>query len=257
MVSPPKLTARARGMKYNLRRMELRCPACATLIVAEDVDLASGWAKCRECNDVFSFRKPGAPKTPVRADVPMPEKFEMTEQDGRLVIRWKWFSAVHLFLIFFSIAWWTFLILWYGGLISAVALSGGEGMIPAVVMGVFGLPFLAAGVFLVYFALAGLLNRTFVTVSRDRIEVRHRPLRWKGERTLSVADCAQLYCERHEHRGKNGVSHTYSVNVVTPDRRKIELVKSLSGQDQARFLEYKIETVLGIADERVEGEIPR
>jgi hypothetical protein len=236
--------------------MGVRCPACALPVAAENVDLASGWAKCVECQEVFTFRSAAAPKPPVPAQVPMPAKFEVREEEGRLVVSWKWFSPVHLFMIVFAVFWWGFLFVWYGALVvAAVSVQGG--WVAAIFMGVAGLPFVAAGIGIVYFALAGYRNRTFVTVSRDRLEIRHRPMRWFGEKTLATRDLAQIYCERNEHRGKHGTHASYSIHALSPERRKLEILKGLESPEQARFLEDRIERFLGIADLPVQGELPK
>lgn len=230
--------------------MELHCPACALAVPAADIDLPSGWAKCRECQNVFSFR--ASPKAPA---VPLPQKFEVTETPDRFVVSWKWFGVVYVILIPFSVIWWTILLVWYGAAVGISLSQGSWGI--AVFFGIFGLPFVAAGLAMGYLCLAGFLNRTTIAVSRDRIEIAHRPLRWFGAKTLATRDVAQLYCERVEYRGKRGVSRSYRVNVVTPDGRKVELIQGLEGEDQARFLENRIERFLGIADTPVSGELPK
>ena len=45
-----------------------------------------------------------------------------------------------------------------------------------------------------------------------------------------------------------------NVNALMKDGRKVVLVSFLHDPDEARFIEHKLETHLGIADEPVEGE---
>jgi len=228
----------------------LSCKLCRAKIFAEDVNIQQLVAKCRACNAVFEFVdqvKGGEEAAPprLRGPVPMPGKFRMEEQAGGFVISWRWLSYVHVFLLFFTIAWDSFLIFWYG-------MAMGEGA--PWIMFVFPIGHLAVGLGLTYVVLTGLLNRTTVTVERETLTVRHAPLPWPGNVSVATDQLDQLYCRRRISHGKHGPSYSFEVRAVTQEGRKMTLIKGLESEDQALFIEQQIESRLGIEDRPVAGE---
>ncbi|MBI2901727.1 MAG: hypothetical protein HYY17_16200 [Planctomycetes bacterium] len=230
--------------------LELRCPSCATVIPATDVDLPSGTAKCRECNAVFAFRADGKPKEPPpeRNPVPLPAGFRMESDSSRLLISRRWFSPVHVFLVPFTIAWCAFLVFWY-----SMGIAHGAPWI----MFVFPIAHVAVGVGLAYFTAAGLLNRTRLEVSRGLLRIVHEPLPWTGGKVLRAGDLRQFFCREHRHSGKHGPYLRYSVNAVNVTGAVVPILEKLEQAEQALFVEQRIEEHLGIRDRPVPGELPR
>jgi len=214
------------------------------MIPAPDVDLASGWSKCRECNDVFSFRTTRQPRTK-EIPLPAPKGVHVEESSARLAFSRRWFSFIHVFLIVFCVIWWGFLFVWYG-----IGFALGN-----VIMLLFPILHVAAGIGLGYYTLAGLLNHTTVVVTQGKMTIAHSPLPWPGNRTIPTGHLRQLYCRRHEHHGENGVSHSYSVDAITTAGTKLKLLSGLGEAEDALFFEKKIERYLGIPDEPVPGGI--
>ena len=109
---------------------------------------------------------------------------------------------------------------------------------------------------LTYYALAGWFNRTHIFVSHDRILVRHRPLPFLGNKTLSASDIKQLYAKKKISRRLEGdTSVTYEVHAITHGGRNVKLVRGLDSSEQALFIEQEIEKYLGIQDAPVKGEL--
>jgi hypothetical protein len=239
--------------------MQLSCASCGAKIPAADVSLERLVAKCRQCDAVFSFAaNVGRAASPPQARPPLPpgiriEKGEPPLPDsptyrsvgrphdpGPLVITRRWFQFHHLFLLFFCIAWDSFLVFWY----TVGAASGGPW-----IMFVFPLAHVAVGVGLTYSTVAGLLNRTTIRVADGVLEVKHGPIPWRGNLRVPVAALRQLYLRTTTHRGKNGVSHTWDVRAETEDQASIALVSKLPRRDQAEYIEWAIEQHLGIEDQ--------
>jgi len=62
--------------------MKIDCQECGTRILAEDLDLPTSMAKCRNCNAVFSFADRLAappPPQPERLRAPRPEGLQVHE----------------------------------------------------------------------------------------------------------------------------------------------------------------------------------
>jgi hypothetical protein len=233
------------------------------MIQSEDMNLERLVAKCRDCHAIMSFaravdRAEGAGDVTSRRQrppVPLPAGLRAEDRGKGLRIVRRWFSPVFFFLLFFCIAWDSFLVFWY-------AISFGNfGEAPGPVwwlMVIFPVAHLAVGVGLTYFTLAGFLNQTTIDVDPFRLRIRHGPLPWFGNCTLPAAEIDQLYCQEKTRRHDNGGCITaYGVNAVTKGGRQVKLMSTLEDQDQALFIEQQIEQCLGIEDRPVGGELAR
>lgn len=101
---------------------------------------------------------------------------------------------------------------------------------------------------LIYYVLAGYLNKTFIDVNFNSIIARYEPLPAWGEKIISTKTIAQLYVEGDYFFGIQNKStgyHFYTVHVITNDRRIVKLVQGL-GYEEASFVKQEIEDFLNI-----------
>ena len=164
-----------------------------------------------------------------------------------LTLRWAWFNAGIIFLIFFCVAWDSFLCFWYSAAFSSKDAPW--------IMFVFPIAHLAVGVGLSYYCLAGLFNVTTLKVDPKRFIVQHDPVPWPGEVKIDSSQVAQLYCKRKTNSNRNGVSYSYQLCAVLKDGRQLDLVSGLETAEIAGFLEEQIEAWLHIVDQPVMGEL--
>lgn len=237
--------------------MQIKCENCGAAISAENIHEELAVGRCAHCNglvDLARRRGDDGSSPRGRQRVPLPERFKLDEGPGRLTVGWRWFSFVHLFLVFFCLAWDSFLVVWYSVALGRLGVA--EAMPANLLMVVFPLGHVAVGVGLTYYTLAGLLNRTTVEVSGGALRIRHAPLPWKGNRLIPGHEISQLFCEEKQSRGKNGSVHrAYHLQaVVGHERRRISLL-SLEEPAQALYLEQRLEEELGIVDRAVPGEL--
>lgn len=111
----------------------------------------------------------------------------------------------------------------------------------------------------IYSAVAGLLNKSSILVSKEALEVRHKPVPWPGNKRLLVEDIKQLYTkEKRSTDSDKNTTITYQVYVVTGNRngneKDIKLISGLEKNEQAVFIEREIEKYLGIIDEDLSTE---
>jgi hypothetical protein len=178
--------------------------------------------------------------------VGIPDRFTIDHEGGTFRIQRKWPRVMALPIAIFAVAWDSFLVSWYSGLLTQDTISS--------VMVLFPLPHVGVGVVLPYLALACLLNSTVIEVAQGVLTVRHRPLPFLGNRTLAAADIRQLFgAERYGRKG----TVTYDVMARLASEREIKLVSYLSSEREARFIEQSLESYLGVADHAVSGELPR
>ncbi len=238
--------------------LTLQCPSCGGKTgFTPSVDRFV----CEYCGNTHLFQLPdprpdprfNPPATegddrskPIHRIVPRPRQVTVEKQGRSLRLVWRWYSATTLGLAFFCVVWDAFLCGWYG-----LAFSMDE--IPWMMV-LFPIGHLAVGIGLTYSALAGILNKTTVTIDTQFLVVQHDPVPWPGETRTPIANLAQLYCKAKEKRGKESSTPSYQLCAVLKDGHKLDLASNLSSPELAAFLEQAIESWLNIADTPVAGE---
>lgn len=235
----------------------LSCRACGAPLQATDLDRRLAIIACASCGSIFDLarrkdRDTGAPEperpAPARAPVALPERFEVERHGGRLKVRWRWFQAHLLMLVPFAIAWDAFLVNWYG-----IALKGEAGEMN-LIMVVFPIAHVAAGLAITYLAVANLINHSAVDVTAGTLRVRHGPLPWLPMPTLPARAIEQLYVTKKVRRNKNGTTVTYELRAITREHAGQLLLGGLPELEQALWLEQELEAHLDIRDRPVAGE---
>ena len=117
---------------------------------------------------------------------------------------------------------------------------------------VFPLLHVAVGIGVTYGLLARMVNRTTLRVDPMRIEVHHGPLFWPGPAVTPTQTVDQLYVVQGV-KGKEGATG-YSLVARLQNRTSVELVKGVPTDLQARYIEQRLESWMGIDDVAVEGE---
>lgn len=245
----------------------LSCRSCGAALSADDLDRRLAIITCRNCGSIFDLARrkdresPAAALVaeppPERAPAAMPERFEVSDQSGkggrRLTVTWRWFKPALLFLIPFAIAWDSFLVFWYAtafGLAGPMEAEAGAGLL----MIIFPVGHVAAGVVVTYLAITNVVNRTRLRVTPSELTVRHFPIPGWPNPTVPVAQVEQLFVTRKVSRNKNGSTVTYELRAVTREHASLKLVGGLEELEQALWLEQEIERVLDLRDRPVAGE---
>ena len=250
--------------------MQLTCGQCGAPFRAADLHLDRGIAVCSACGGVQRLPGPitsGATsdsEAPVNrkpsGDVPVPDRFTVDVDGSELMIRWRWFQAVLFFLLFFAIAWDSFLAGWYWMLTSEP--FGGHAGMPGpfkLIFFVFPIAHVAVGVGLTYFVLAGFLNSTVIRVFDGTLSVRHGPLPWRGNLDLPSDEIEQIYCQNKFRTSRNEDGHTsssmqYEVHAIVAGQKR-KLLGGLHEADHALFIEQTLERFLKIEDRAGPGEM--
>lgn len=230
--------------------MKILCPSCHVPVAAEDVALETGLAKCRTCNSVFRFDDlPELARSLVRPRprVEKPNSLVTWDDGYGLTLQYRWFSPKFVFMAFFCLFWDGFLLFWY-----LMAFGSGN-----LLMLLFPLIHVAAGIGITYWTLAGFLNTTTVAIDGNRLRVSHHPLPWGRAVEMQLFEVKQLFCEEKISRGKNGPSYTYSLVALLATGERRKLVSGLDTPEIPLYLEQHAEEWLEIRDEPVTGEMPR
>lgn len=224
-----------------MEAVEIHCPNCEARIPAADINITALVAKCGQCDRVFRL-----PEAVVGEDGSVPDEplacpsGIVVEADfgDRLVIRRSWFTPALFFLLFFCIAWDGFLVFWYSMALFGNPANGNAGFEWLAIL--FPICHVAVGVGLTYSVIAGFLNRTWITVDRELLRIRHAPVPWRGNRSLSVEDIKALESEYTHNSNGNG---QLALCVHHEDGRQVTLLTGLDerhtryiGTEVARFL---------------------
>lgn len=186
-------------------------------------------------------------------DPGLPEGLELNNTGTGIEITRKWFSVLHIFTGIFALVWCGFLFFWYS-ILGSIAAPGEETSNFLLIFYLFPLIHVAVGVYLLYYSLCGFFNKTTISVDWENLRIKHHPLPWRGNRTIPRSDIKQLYVKRQESRTRNGISVTYDINLITHSGSDIKLVKGLTADEQALFIEREVEKYLHIENVPVRGE---
>ncbi|WNC72080.1 hypothetical protein RGQ13_18465 [Thalassotalea psychrophila] len=107
-------------------------------------------------------------------------------------------------------------------------------------------------ILMTYFSLAGLLNKTYIMVTKKNVEIRHRPIPWVGNKIIDASEIKQLYAK--ERRIKNN-RLKYEVHVITHSGEDTKLLRLLDSSKQALYIEQEVEKYLSIKNVSVHEEL--
>ena len=172
--------------------------------------------------------------------IPVPQNFNVTENFGELIIEFNWSRLTGAILFIFSLIWNSFIVF---------ILS----VMPAEVR-FFIIIHAAVGLFLFYYGLCNLLNKTTITCYNETLKLKSGPLPAFNNKTIAKADINQLYFTERVNRGKNGTTLNYRLHMLNNNNRSITLIKTLPDPEAARFIESKLEKFFKIKDAPVAGE---
>lgn len=232
--------------------LQLHCPKCEHEIVSDDINIDRGLAKCKNCNNVFTFEQ-NLRSAPLRKrkEVLMPEEVEIDEYEDEMTIFYKWRKAkgISPFFIFFGLVWNGFLI----PFILAAIASGTWQILLGISLHVM------VGIGFLVFILSRLMNTTYITVDDYELSIEHRPIAipyFHKNQYYDVRAIEQLYAKKYVSHTTNGVPvHAYAVVAKFDNGEELEIIKGLKSKNKALFIEQEIEIFLGMKDKKTTGEV--
>jgi len=171
---------------------------------------------------------------------PIPESLRLTENFGELIIEFDWSRLTGIILLLFSFLW--------NGLVLFMATK-----IPTEFLFVLTFP-VTVGLFLFYYALTLLKNKTVITCTNDELSIKSGPLPVFGNKKISKGDITQLYFAENITRNKNGTVITYDLFMLDVTNRSKRIIKNLPNTEAASFIESKVEKFYKIKNVAVVGE---
>lgn len=228
----------------------LVCPRCGGALAAEDVNVPLMVALCRGCDatvELIASARTAPPPQLMELATP-PRGIRVSESGGELALSRRWYTSAFQtgFLVLWCVVWDGFLVVWY-----AIGLANfAAGQTEALIMLLFPILHVAAGVGMTYLAAATLVNSSTIRLTASHLEVSHGPLPWGAPAPIPLRAIDQLYLVTVS--GKN--SRTWNLVARRSDLTSEEVLTGIGDDVQARFLERRIEAHLGIEDHAVAGE---
>lgn len=211
---------------------QLECENCGKPLSADEIDPHTGLVSCAACGSVYLFRETAdGPDSELPPEPVMkPARMEELDKGNRLQISWRW-DRPAIAIIFFALFWNGFMAMWYGIAITQRIW----------IMALFGLLHLGVGVTLIHGIICGFLNRTFIRVSRQRLEVRHLPIWAPNQHRLRTEQIAKLAVCNEFKSENNQSSVVYKLVATLEDGKRVTLVDDLQDSDEALFLRQRLQ----------------
>jgi hypothetical protein len=236
--------------------MEAKCPQCSAKFVKTDINKDNFSVLCKGCKSIFGLEKVDLPQGFMdgeiggfkkRKKVQLPMGIELNSKDGVLTIKRKWFNRGFLVVVLLAIAWNGAIVIWNESLNSTLGSSPIATIYPFI--------HLIIGLILFYYTLAGLVNTTIFTISKESILIKNRPIPWFGISTIASSKLKQLYSTKknpYKNKNEKDIFHIYA---LLKNGKKLKIVHGLHTDNQALYIEQQIEQYLGIKDRHISNEL--
>lgn len=232
--------------------IQLNCPKCNYEIISDDINIDKAIAKCKKCNNVFTFEKSVTNPMRRRKEVFLPEEIEIDAYQDEMTIFYKWRKAKGLspFFVFFGVVWNAMMI----PLAIAAIASGSLTFLLGISL------HLMVGVGFLIYILTRLMNSTYITVDDYELSIEHRPFTIPfivKNQYFDVRNIEQLYSKKYVSHQTNGVNvYAYAVHAQLKGGEELKIIGGFKQKNKALFIEQEIELFLGVKDKKVDGEIP-
>ncbi len=135
------------------------CPNCAAKVGSKHVNIKRLVAKCEVCNHLFCLDDMLINQLqPKPMSAPQPQKVKVNNRLGQLSLHWNWINPQLFFLTLFAIFWNGFMFSMLFAAFSELPEKGIRAFLPVLV-----LPHTWVGLGLIYYVVAGYLNKTQVS----------------------------------------------------------------------------------------------
>ena len=182
-----------------------------------------------------------------KTEIRLPKGFELNYFDEYMQITRVWHGLQTYALLLFALI---FNGLWIGNGFVEILFSERD-----LLTKLSSLIFPLIGLGVLYFTIATWLNKTQIYVSKNSIEVKHKPVPWFGNKRIKADNIEQFFVEEKLKGSSNGNRrYLYNVLGLTSENVQVKLISGLEFRDQARYIERTIEDYLGIENVKIEGE---
>ena len=159
----------------------------------------------------------------------------VAEHGGALVLERRWFQLYHAVALVLAMAWLAFVLL-----VGRAALAAEHEWVTMAVVA-----FVAVGAGVAYWGLAGLFNRTWISIAPDCVRVGHAPLPWPGRCSFATRDIERTSIERVVRAsGAMGERETHRLRAHLRTGKVVVLLAGLAPKALAEEAQRRIDNRL-------------
>jgi len=242
--------------KLDLRKIDqqaqqiqkITCPACATNIPADDLNIKTSIAKCNSCDGIFSFQEEAnrlSNEQSISQEIFQPEGVTLSHFKNELDISvkqpWtnleKFLLPIFPFLIMFSPAFF-------------IEMIPPDALNPVILITFLVLSLIGYFVYL----FMRRKHKIYIHIDEQHLSVERRPKKFIKDKRYAIQDIDQVYIKNIVSAGTPKGSAIFMIVNEPTGQKHIELISNVDSRSKAKYIEQEIEKYLGIKDRRVPDE---
>ncbi len=228
--------------------MNLNCPECSAQVNTEDINIQKLVAICNKCGHLFQFddKLEGSSKTKF-IPRPQPKQVTVENQINQLTVEWRWWGKDSVEKVITILVW---PMLFYFFLFENLSDFGQSSTIPFLPY----IPHIFIGTAVLYSLALQFLNSTTFVIDEFEFKLRHGPLPWLGNRTMSRDDIVQLFTKEVVERKRRRTTSSFHLFAILQNGKDLRLISTGSQPEIAQYIEQELEAFMGIQNKTVVGE---
>ena len=232
---------------------QVHCSNCGVLVPADDINIKTMTGKCVACDHIFDIASPWSQENRDFDNSPQPRPKHISIESGSgnkssfaqqdinpyfsygesLHLKIRWFTPMLIVLIFFCIAWDSFLVFWYWAAFTQPNTP------LTLIMVIFPICHVVVGVGLTYGTIASLFNSTHILISQHVVKIKHGPVPWWANKELNAKDIRKLMIEKSYPSHQNNGSQSSFKIVADVNGEETQLLTRLE-HSHARYIAYQL-----------------
>lgn len=167
----------------------------------------------------------------------IPEKLDVTTGFNDITFTRKWLGWQVIPLAIFCVVWDSIIFVVYSSILHSKH--------PNWLAVLFPVGHIAVGLFLTYYVIATLFNRTGVSVSPECIRVKTYPIYWGSERRIKIEDITDT---RMKSSVNNNNQNSFGVFYRNKENREKPIIRGGLTDDQAAYINFQIRKLIGLGN---------
>lgn len=233
-----KLKLKNLSLELQPEYKRINCPACDSVIPADNLNINDKIGKCNSCDIVFPFHKNisdliNSPRS--KQEVIKPEGVDIFEhRDEKEFSIHQPFTVFDIFpLVIVALFTFLFTIVYFKNDLSWI--------------------YPVTSWILLMFPIYNLFQRknhkVFLTIDKEFFHIKWRPKKWKKDKKYPIKEINQIYTKSYSNQ-----NIIFMIVNGTNGQKHIRLIGEIMSLSKARYLEQEIEKYLGIKDREVPEE---
>lgn len=225
---------------------QIDCPQCSTPIANDDIE-ADGHVVCPNCGNQFEV---GLTDIEIfertKPHVYLPRSMEYLKLNSLLEFIYRPKGSFTTPLLFATLFWNAIV----GFFVLSAIASGEYGSLLFMLVHIF------IGISLIMKTFGDLINKTYVTIDKDYLNIERKPLQFFRQKPILTKDIQQLFVKKYQNGSVNDKPiYSYGLYAQMNNKTEKRILSNFASLEHARFIEQEIEIFLGISDKKMPREV--